>query len=102
MDWWAALMLLWVARVLQRRGGTLTLAAPEPAVAALLRSAGACEVISIYKSVKLAAGAGTAWPAAKSAKIVSVGSDHDFGRPAGRAARTRPRQPSTATFNQVR
>ena len=64
MDWWAALMLMWVARVMQRRGGALTLAAPRPAVATLLRSAGAFQLIPIYNSVRLAADARTARPAA--------------------------------------
>lgn len=41
MDWWVALMLTWAGRVVSRRGGVLTLAAPQPAVARLLRAAGA-------------------------------------------------------------
>jgi anti-sigma B factor antagonist len=58
MDWWAALILLWVARVMHRRGGTLMLAAPRPAVAALLRSAGADQVVPVYATVREAARAG--------------------------------------------
>ncbi len=56
MDWWTALMLMWVARVVHRRGGTLVLAAPRPAVATLLRSAGAQKVIPVYATVRQAGG----------------------------------------------
>lgn len=52
MDWWAALTLMWVARVVDRRGGTLVLAAPRPAVATLLRSAGVQQVIPVYDTVQ--------------------------------------------------
>jgi anti-anti-sigma factor len=41
MDWWAALILLWVGRVIDRRGGKLVLASPQPAVARALSTAGA-------------------------------------------------------------
>ena len=41
IDWWAALILLWVGRMVSRRGGTLVLASPQPAVARLLATAGA-------------------------------------------------------------
>jgi anti-anti-sigma factor len=51
MDWWAVLMLLWVARVVTRRGGTLVLASPQPAVAQLLNSAGARQIVRVYDSV---------------------------------------------------
>lgn len=40
MDWWVALILIWAARVVSRRGGTLELACPQPAVARLLDAAG--------------------------------------------------------------
>jgi anti-anti-sigma factor len=56
MDWWAALMLLWVGRVISRRGGTLALASPQSAVARLLASAGAEQVIPIYGTVQQAIG----------------------------------------------
>lgn len=36
MDWWAAQILLWAGRVVNRRGGTLVLASPQPPVARLL------------------------------------------------------------------
>jgi anti-anti-sigma factor len=51
IDWWAALMLLWVGRVVGRRGGMLALASPQPAVARLLDFAGAEQVISVHGSV---------------------------------------------------
>jgi anti-anti-sigma factor len=41
MDLWVALILLWAGRVISRRGGTLVLASPQPAVERLLRSVGA-------------------------------------------------------------
>ncbi len=41
MDWWVALILLWAGRVVSRRGGELVLASPQPAVARLLKAAGA-------------------------------------------------------------
>lgn len=56
MDWWAALMLLWVGRVISRRGGVLALTSPQPAVARLLTSAGAEQVIPIYGSIQQAIG----------------------------------------------
>ena len=59
IDWWAALILLWVARVLRRRGGTVMLASPQPAVAELLRSAGAHQVVPVYDTVRQATRAGT-------------------------------------------
>ncbi len=55
MDWWAALMLLWVARVIARRGGLLVLAAPRPPVAKVLSSAGARQVIPVVGSLQQAA-----------------------------------------------
>lgn len=54
MDWWAVLMLMWVARVVRRRGGMLVLAAPLPAVATLLESAGAPQVMPVYGTVRSA------------------------------------------------
>jgi anti-anti-sigma regulatory factor len=41
MDWWVALILNWVGRVIARRGGVLVLASPQPAVARLLDAVGA-------------------------------------------------------------
>lgn len=41
MDWWTALILLWIGQVLTRRGGSLTLTSPQPEVAGLLDYAGA-------------------------------------------------------------
>lgn len=54
MDWWVALMLSWAVRVLARRGATLTLAAPQPAVADTLKSAGIEHIMPII--------AADAWP----------------------------------------
>lgn len=48
MDWWVALMLGWVGRVLSRRGGALVLASPQPAVARLLNTVGALKVVSVH------------------------------------------------------
>lgn len=36
MDWWSAQILLWVDRVVSRRGGTLEMTSAQPAVARLL------------------------------------------------------------------
>lgn len=36
MDWWVALILNWLGRVVSRRGGELVLASPQPVVARLL------------------------------------------------------------------
>lgn len=41
MDWWVALILQWVGRVISRRGGSLVLASPQPAVARVLSGVGA-------------------------------------------------------------
>lgn len=56
MDWWVALMLLWVGRVVSRRGGTLVLVSPQPAVARLLKAADAWQVVAVCQSVKQACG----------------------------------------------
>lgn len=56
MDWWAAMMLLWVGQVVSRRGGLLVLACPQPDVALLLKTAGAAQVVAVYESVQLASG----------------------------------------------
>ncbi len=56
LDWWAALMLLWVGRVVSRRGGTLVLASPQPAVARLLHAAGASRGVAVYQSAQQAHG----------------------------------------------
>ncbi len=56
MDWWAALILPWVGRVVSRRGGTLVLASPQPAVARLLQAAGVTRVMAVYQSVEQAHG----------------------------------------------
>jgi anti-anti-sigma regulatory factor len=47
MDWWAALILLWVGRVITRRGGQLVLSGALPAVARLLDDVGAAAVVTI-------------------------------------------------------
>jgi anti-anti-sigma factor len=56
IDWWAALILLWVARVICRRGGVLVLASPRAAVARLLNTVDALHVVAVYDSVQQAAG----------------------------------------------
>ena len=58
IDWWAALILMWVGRMVSRRGGTLVLASPQPAVARLLTAAGAPRVVTVYQSVQQAYGGG--------------------------------------------
>lgn len=58
IDWWAALILLWVGRMVSRRGGTLVLASPQPAVARLLTTAGAGQVVTVYQNVQQAMAAG--------------------------------------------
>lgn len=40
MDWWAALIQLWVRRVADRRGGTLLLASPQPSVSRMIGAPG--------------------------------------------------------------
>jgi hypothetical protein len=47
MDWWTALILLWIGQVLTRRGGSLTLTSPQPEVAGLLDYAGAHDVLPL-------------------------------------------------------
>lgn len=54
MDWWAALMLSWAGRVVARRGGALMLAAPQPAVADTLKSAGVEQIMPVYSSACMA------------------------------------------------
>lgn len=54
IDWWAILILLWVGRMVSRRGGTLMLASPQPAVARLLTGAGAAQAVAVYQSVQQA------------------------------------------------
>jgi anti-anti-sigma factor len=54
MDWWATLILLWVGRVIGRRGGSLVLASPQPAVARALSTAGASQVVRVHHSVQQA------------------------------------------------
>ena len=54
MDWWAALMLSWAGRVIGRRGGTLMLAASQPAVADTLKSAGIEQIMPVYSSACMA------------------------------------------------
>jgi len=51
IDWWAALILLWVGRMVSRRGGTLVLASPQPALARLLTTTDAAHVVTVYQSV---------------------------------------------------
>ena len=45
MDCWTALILRWIARVLFRRGGSLTLTSPQPEVAVMLHYAGARDLL---------------------------------------------------------
>jgi anti-sigma B factor antagonist len=54
IDWWAALILLWAGRMVSRRGGTLVLASPQPAVARLLRAVDAARTVTVYRSVQQA------------------------------------------------
>ena len=56
IDWWAAPILLWVGRKVSRRGGTLVLASPQPAVARLLTAAGAARVVTVRQSAQQAHG----------------------------------------------
>lgn len=51
MDWWIALILMWIGRMVSRRGGVFVLAAPQPAVARLLKTAGAPQVVTICDSI---------------------------------------------------
>lgn len=51
IDWWAVLILLWVGRIVRRRGGTLVLASPQPAVARLLKASGAGQAVAVCQSV---------------------------------------------------
>jgi anti-sigma B factor antagonist len=51
IDWWAVLILLWVGRIVRRRGGTLVLASPQPAVARLLNASGAGQAVAVCPSV---------------------------------------------------
>ena len=48
MDWWVALILVWAGQVIHRRGGTLVLASPQPAVARLLNATAARQVAPVY------------------------------------------------------
>jgi anti-anti-sigma factor len=54
IDWWAALIMLWACRMVSRRGGTLVLASPQPAVARLLNAAGAARAVTVCQSVQQA------------------------------------------------
>lgn len=54
LDWWAALILLWVGRVVARRGGCLMLACPRPGVARVLDSAGARALLPVYDTLEAA------------------------------------------------
>ena len=51
IDWWAALILQWTGRMVGRRGGTLVLASPQPAVARLLKAVGAAHAVAVFQSV---------------------------------------------------
>ncbi len=44
MDWWVALILVWAEKVIDRRGGALVLASPQPDVARLLSATAARRV----------------------------------------------------------
>lgn len=59
MDWWAALILLWVGRVAKRRGLTFLLAGAHVSVRQVLEEAGADEVLPLRDSAA-AAGHGPA------------------------------------------
>ncbi len=52
MDWWTALMLSWVGRVVSRRGGMLVLASPQPTVARLLNALDVYEVVAVHDSIQ--------------------------------------------------
>ena len=54
MDWWVALILIWAARVVSRRGGVVMLAAPQPAVARLLDAVGAPKTVTMCASLQQA------------------------------------------------
>lgn len=54
MDWWVILVLLWVGRVVSRRGGLLVMASPQPAVARLLDAARASEAVAICGNLQQA------------------------------------------------
>jgi anti-anti-sigma factor len=58
MDWWVALILTWVARVVSRRGGALVLVNPQPAVARLMDAVGGPGVAAPSADVCQAAGLG--------------------------------------------
>ncbi len=47
MDWWVALMLVWAGKVIDRRGGTLVLVSPQPAVARLLSATAVRQVAEV-------------------------------------------------------
>ena len=64
MDWWVALILIWVGRVVSRRGGVLVLASPQPAVARLLNAAGAPKAVAMCDTVQQASGGVSACPPA--------------------------------------
>jgi anti-anti-sigma factor len=101
MDWWVALMLTWVGRVVSRRGGVLVLASPQPAVARLLDAAGAPKSVATDEPVQHAVGGtamtgptmtGTANRARSQARTPAVTAAR---RPlsATRPCRPRPRRP---------
>jgi len=54
IDWWVAIILIWAGRVISRRGGVLMLAAPQPAVAQLLKAVGASRTVVMCVSVRQA------------------------------------------------
>jgi anti-anti-sigma factor len=64
MDWWVAIILLWVGRVVSRRGGALVLASPQPGVAQTLHAVGASKVVTICDSVQHACASLPAYPPA--------------------------------------
>jgi anti-anti-sigma factor len=51
MDSVALLVIVWASRVLDHRGGVLTLVSPQPQVARLLEHSGIAPILPVYGSV---------------------------------------------------
>lgn len=69
MDWWVALLLSWIGRLVSRRGGVLVLASPQPAVAELLDAVGAPRAAVLHDG---APPAGARVPACPPASVHSL------------------------------
>jgi anti-anti-sigma factor len=54
IDWWVALILTWVGRVISRRGGAMVLACPQSSVARVLNAAGVPRAVAVCDSLKQA------------------------------------------------